>query len=472
MSGETKSTSAKRNDFTEGSILKKLLLFMLPVLGALVLQAMYGAVDLLVVGRFGTTEGLSGVSTGSQVLNLVTFVITALAMGLTVQIGHYLGEKRPEKIGRLTGAAIMVFLAIAAVLCVIMVVFARPIAVVMQAPPEAVDETVTYIRICGAGIVCIVAYNVIAAIFRGLGDSNTPLVFVAVACAVNVAGDLLFVAVFHWNVAGAAFATVLAQGVSVVLSLIIMKKKDLPFRMKRGDIGFNREAGKFLRIGFPIALQEFLTQISFSVLCAFVNAVGLEASSGYGVASKVISFIMLIPSALMQSMASFISQNVSAGKEKRSRRAMAGGMLFGACIGAAVIVLIWICGGSIASIFTGDPQVIQNAWNYLKGFSPEAFLTAFLFSYYGYFNGHDHTMFVMIAGILQTFCVRLPYAFYQSTRANPNLMKIGTAAPIATCAGIVLCTVYYIRTVRAAKKNIRTVRVAKKTGESEPDRES
>ena len=179
---------------------------------------------------------------------------------------------------------------------------------------------------------------------------------------------------------------------------------------------------------------------------------GLEASSGYGVASKVVSFIMLIPSALMQSMASFISQNVSAGKEKRSRRAMAGGMLFGACIGAAVVVLIWTCGGSIASIFTGDPQVIQNAWNYLKGFSPEAFLTAFLFSYYGYFNGHDHAMFVMIAGILQTFCVRLPYAFYQSTRANPSLMKIGTAAPIATCAGIVLCTIYYTRTVRAAKK--------------------
>lgn len=437
-----------RKDFTQGSILKKLLLFMLPVLGALVLQAMYGAVDLLVVGRFGSTEGLSGVSTGSQVLNLVTFVVTGLAMGLTVQIGHYIGEKRPEKIGRLIGAAIAVFLVISVALCIVMVIFARPIAVAMQAPAEAVSETTVYIRICGAGIFFIVAYNVIAAIFRGLGDSNTPLLFVAIACAVNVAGDLLFVAGFHWNVAGAAFATVLAQAVSVVLSLVIMKRKNLPFSMKRSDFGFNSEAKRFLRIGFPLALQELLTQISFLALCAFVNALGLAASSGYGVASKVISFIMLIPSALMQSMASFISQNVAAGKEKRSRRAMVTGMLSGAFLGAIVIALIWTKGGAIAGIFTTDAQVIQNGWDYLKGFSAEAVVTAFLFSFYGYFNGHDKTMFTMIAGILQTFCVRLPYAYYQSVQPDASLTKIGSAAPIATCFGILLCLLYYLFSIR------------------------
>lgn len=443
-----------RKDFTQGSILKKLLLFMLPVLGALILQAMYGAVDLLVVGRFGSTEGLSGVSTGSQVLNLVTFVVTGLAMGLTVQIGHYMGARRPEKIGRLIGSAIAVFLAISVALCVIMVIFARPIAVAMQAPAEAITETTVYIRICGAGIFCIVAYNVIAAIFRGIGDSNTPLLFVAIACAVNVAGDLLFVAVFHWNVAGAAFATVLAQGVSVVLSLVIMKRKNLPFTMSRKDLGFNSEAKKFLKIGFPLALQELLTQISFLALCAFVNALGLLASSGYGVASKVISFVMLIPSALMQSMASFISQNVAAGKEERSRRAMLTGMLFGACLGAAVIALIWTEGDVIAGIFTTDAQVIQNGWDYLKGFSIEAVVTAFLFSFYGYFNGHDKTMFIMIAGILQTFCVRLPYAYYQSVQPNASLTKIGSAAPIATCFGIVLCLFYYLSFTRKNKKPV------------------
>lgn len=192
----------EKQDFTQGNILKKLLLFMLPVFGALVLQAMYGAVDLFVVGRFGTTAGLSGVSTGSQVLNLVTFVITGLAMGLTIQIGHYMGEKRPDKIGPLIGAGVITFLIISAILCVAMVGGAHTIATLMQAPKEAINETMTYIRICGAGIFFIVAYNVIAAIFRGLGDSNTPLLFVLIACIVNVVGDLFFVAGLKMNVAG------------------------------------------------------------------------------------------------------------------------------------------------------------------------------------------------------------------------------------------------------------------------------
>lgn len=257
----------EKQDFTQGNILKKLLLFMLPVFGALVLQAMYGAVDLFVVGRFGTTAGLSGVSTGSQVLNLVTFVITGLAMGLTIQIGHYMGEKRPDKIGPLIGAGVITFLVISAILCVAMVGGAHTIATLMQAPKEAINETMTYIRICGAGIFFIVAYNVIAAIFRGLGDSNTPLLFVLIACIVNVVGDLFFVAGLKMNVAGAALATVLAQAVSVILSLVIMKKKALPFTMKKSDLRITKKTVVFLKIGFPLALQEFMTQISFIALC-------------------------------------------------------------------------------------------------------------------------------------------------------------------------------------------------------------
>lgn len=441
-----------KNDFTQGSILKKLLRFMLPVLGALVLQAMYGAVDLLVVGRFGSTAGLSGVSTGSQVLNLVTFVVVGLAMGVTIQIGHYMGKKHPEKIGRLVGGAVATFTVISVVLCVVMVAFAKPIAVFMQAPDEALDATVSYIRICGAGIFFIVAYNVIAAVFRGMGDSNTPLLFVAAACIVNIAGDLLFVAVFHWNASGAALATVMAQAVSVILSLFLMKKRKMPFHVTRKDIRFNDEAGRFLKIGFPLALQELLTQISFLALCAFVNALGLEASSGYGVASKVISFIMLIPSSLMQSMASFVAQNVAAGKEQRSRSAMLTGMLFGAAVGVVIFLFIQTRGYLVTGLFTTDSVVVQNGWDYLRGFSLESVVTAFLFSFYGYFNGHDKTVFIMIAGILQTFCVRLPFAYVQSIQADASLMMIGLAAPIATCFGILLCLGYFIHFTRQMKR--------------------
>jgi len=236
-----------KTDFTQGSILKKLSWFMLPVLGALVLQAAYGAVDLLVVGRFGTTTGLSGVSTGSQVLNLVTFVVTQLAMGVTVLIARYLGEKKPDLIGPVIGGAAVVFAILSAVLFVGMVVFARPIAVLMQAPAEAVDLTASYVRICGAGIFFIVAYNLLSAIFRGLGDSKSPLLFVLVACVVNIVGDLALVAGLHLDAAGAAIATVAAQAVSVVCAIFMLLKKDLPFKLKKADFRLNPQCRKFCR---------------------------------------------------------------------------------------------------------------------------------------------------------------------------------------------------------------------------------
>ena len=231
---------------------------MLPILGALVLQAMYSAVDLLIVGKFGTTAGISGVSTGSNVVNMATFTICGLTMGVTVLIGRYLGEGRPERIGKVIGGVICFFLALAAVLTVLMLVFARPMAVLMQAPEEALDLTVQYIRICGAGMVFVIAYNVISSIFRGMGDSRLPLIFVAIACVANVAGDLVLVAGFHMNVAGAAFATVGAQAVSVILSLVIIRRQKLPFQFTRADIGFSEEVRKFIMIGAPMAFQSDL----------------------------------------------------------------------------------------------------------------------------------------------------------------------------------------------------------------------
>ena len=210
-------------DFTQGSILKKLCRFMLPVLGALILQAAYGAVDLLVVGQFGSTAGLSAVSTGSQILDLVTFVVTQLAMGVTVLIARYLGEKRPEQIGAILGGTAVVFTILSVGIFILLVGFARPISVLMQAPEEAIDLTASYVRICGGGIFFIVAYNLLSAIFRGLGDSRSPLIFVLVACIVNIAGDLLLVAVFGMDAAGAAIATVAAQAVSVVFALVMLK---------------------------------------------------------------------------------------------------------------------------------------------------------------------------------------------------------------------------------------------------------
>ena len=250
-----------KSDFTQGSIPKKLALFMLPILGALVLQAAYGAVDLLVVGRFGTTAGLSAVSTGSQVLNLVTFVVTQFAMGITVLIARYLGEKHPEYIGQVIGGGTVVFAIIAAALFVEMVGFARGISILMQAPAEAVELTASYVRICGAGIFFIVAYNVLSAIFRGLGDSKSPLIFVLVACIVNIFGDLLLVAGFHMDAAGAAIATVAAQAVSVVCAVaMLLKKHALPRTgVIHGFAGSLQQAERFVQLGYKIGVGGTIT---------------------------------------------------------------------------------------------------------------------------------------------------------------------------------------------------------------------
>lgn len=435
-----------KSDFTQGSILKKLVAFMLPVLGALVLQAAYGAVDLLVVGRFGTNSGLSAVSTGSQVLNLVTFVVTQLAMGVTVLIARYLGEKRPEQIGGLIGGSTVVFTIITAVLFVALVFFAEPISRLVQAPAEALDLTTGYVRICGGGIFFIVAYNLLSAIFRGLGDSKSPLMFVAVACVVNIVGDLLLVAVFHMDAAGAALATVFAQAISVVFALMLLKKRGLPFKITKRDFRITPQCRRALKIGLPLALQECLTQCSFLALCAFVNRLGLLASSGYGVANKIVNFAMLVPSALMQSMASFVSQNVGAGNEQRARKSMFTGMGVGMVIGVIVFALVMFKGDVLTSLFTTDPDVIQNGFDYLKGFAAETILTAVLFSMIGYFNGHNNTVWVMAQGLIQTLIVRLPMSYIMSIQPNASLTSIGLAAPTATLFGIVLNVIYYMRT--------------------------
>lgn len=436
-------SSNNKTDFTQGSILKKLFWFMLPILGALILQAAYGAVDLLVVGKFGSTAGLSAVSTGSQVLNLVTFVVTQFAMGITVLIARYIGEKKTGQIGKVLGGGVVVFTIISIGLFIFMVCFARLISVLMQAPTEAVSLTTVYVRICGSGIFFIVAYNVLAAIFRGLGDSRSPLIFVFVACIVNIVGDMLLVAGLHMDAAGAALATVLAQAVSVVCAIVMLFRKKLPFSIAKSDFRLNKQCRKFLEIGLSLALQEFLTQLSFLALCAFVNRLGLEASSGYGVACKIVNFAMLIPSSLMQSMASFVSQNVGAGNKKRARQAMFTGIGIGAAFGCVVFCIVMFKGDVLAGCFSNDAAVIQKGFEYLKGFAPETILTAVLFSMIGYFNGNNKTLWVMIQGLTQTLLVRLPMAYIMSIQPNASLTNIGIAAPTSTVVGIVLNIIFF-----------------------------
>jgi len=427
--------------------------FMLPILAANILQAMYSAVDLLIVGKFGTTSGISGVTTGSSIMNMITFTVASLTTAVTILIGKYIGEKKPEKIGKLVGSAIAFFFALSIVLTILLFIFAKQLSILMQAPEEALDLTILYIRICGGGFVFVVFYNFISSILRGLGDSNMPLLFVCIACVANIIGDLVLIAIFHMNVAGAALATIGAQAISVILSILIIRRRKLPFKMTLKDIRFSSEIKEFVYIGAPLALQDFLTNLSFLAICAFINRLGLDASSGYGVAQKIQLFVMLIPSAIMQSMASFVAQNVGARKEKRAKNAMKFGMLFGGGIGVVVAYVVFFHGDLIAKLFTNDGAVVTRAFEFLRGFAIESVVTCILFSFMGYFNGHSQSVFVMAQGLAQTFLIRLPMSYIMSIQKDASLFGVGLAAPTATVFGITLCVIYYIISSRKMKKS-------------------
>ena len=437
----------KSNNFTEGPLYGPMIRFLLPVLLALFLQAMYGAVDLLVVGHFATKADISAVSTGSQLLHALTMLVSSLAMGTTIRIGQQIGMGRLKESGRTIGASICLFTLIGIVISALMVTCALPLSRLMNAPEEALSMTCDYVRICGMGMVVVTAYNLIGSIFRGIGDSRTPFITVLIACICNIFGDLLFVAIFHMGAAGAATATVLSQGISVVLSVLIIRKRTLPFEFERSFIRYDRQIiGNITRLGLPIAIQDLLVHVSFLLMLIIVNGLGVTASAGMGVAEKNIAFIMLVPSAFMQSISAIVAQNFGAGKYDRAERALKQAILTSSVISLFMFWLSFFHGDFLAGIFAGHkPEVVEAAADYLKAYAIDCLLTPIFFCFTGFYNGLGLTKYVMIQGIVSAFCVRIPVAWLMSKRVPVSMFHIGLATPASSLLQIVmglLCLIY------------------------------
>lgn len=431
---------------TKGNILPSLISFAFPVLVALFLQAMYGAVDLLVVGKFAGTYEQSGVATGSQLLNLITMIITGLSMGITVLVGETIGSGRKETAGKGIGTAICIFAAASLLITIFVVPCSGVLTHLLHAPEEAVIPTGNYIRICGIGTGFIVAYNVIGAVFRGMGDSKTPLITVAIACAVNIVGDFILVAILKMGAAGAAIATVSAQAISVLVSLWFIRKRKLPFTFSAEYLRFDPWCTKkILRVGIPIALQEMLVQFSFLFIQIIVNNMGVTESAAVGVAEKVCVFLMLVSSAYMQSISAFVAQNNGAGQPERSRKALFYGIGTALIAGAFMSALAFGFGNSLSSIFSNEADVIAASHEYLKAYAIDCILTSVLFCFIGYFNGCEKTLFVMLQGLAGAFCVRIPVVYLVSRLKNITLFHIGLGTPASTVVQIILCVAaYYI----------------------------
>ncbi len=407
-------------DFTRGRILPALLRFALPVLMALFLQAMYGAVDLMVVGKFGQAADVSAVSTGSQIMMTLTNFVGSFAMVATVLLSQKLGEGRKDACAGVIGTSLLLFLAAGLVMTVLIPVGALPLARLMRAPLEAENLTAAYIRICGAGSVAIIAYNLIGSIFRGLGDSKTPLITVGIACLCNIFGDLLLVAVFHLGAPGAAMATVFAQLLSVVFSWLLIRRKPLPVTFGRRDLRWDGGVvRRIVRIGTPIALQDLLVGASFLIILAIVNNLGLTQSAGVGVAEKVCAFIMLVPAAFMQSMSAFVGQNRGAGKPERIREGFRDSLLAMLALAGAMTLIMQLFGENLVGLFVHEQDVIALGGKALKITSLFYLFLGIIYVSRGVLNGVGDAVFSIINGIVEIAGrVGLPLLLLKMTSAG------------------------------------------------------
>ena len=396
-------------DFTSGPIVGPLIRFSLPILAALFLQALYGAVDLLVVGKYAATADVSGVAVGSQIMMTVTGLISSLAMGSTILLGQKLGMRAEKDCGSVIGVSIAFFGLVGLALTLLLPLLSAVLARLMNAPEEAFRETRQYIAICGGGSLAIVEYNVLGSVMRGLGDSRTPLMTVAIACAVNIAGDLLLVAVFHLGAAGAAIATVAAQLISVLVSFLVLRRRGLPFPFSRRDVRFDGRALRtMLRFGVPIALQDVLVSLSFLVILSIANSLGLAAS---------------------------------AGKDDRAIRGLRIAIALSTAIGLVMFYLAFFHGDLLCGIFARDESVILAGADYLKAYAIDCLFTCFLFCFIGFYNGLGYTGFVSVQGVAAAFLVRIPVAILMR-RVLGTLFGIGLGVPVATVCQILACFVF------------------------------
>lgn len=436
---------AENSTILEGKIFPPLIRFTIPLLLAILLQALYGAVDLVIVGKFCSTSSVAAVSNGSQVMYTVTGIITGLTMGVTVIVGQFIGARDYGGASRTVGATTKLFAVFALILTAALYFLSAPITRGLDVPEEAVVKTVSYLKICSLGMVFIVAFNAISGLFRGVGDSKSPLIFIAIACGVNIAGDLLLVGWLKLDAAGAAIATVFAQAVSVAFSVAKIKRGGLNFDVTKEDF---RATGlterMILKVGAPISIEDGLVSFSFLVIMGIVNSLGLAASASLGIAEKLFLFLSIVPMSFMSGLSAFVAQNIGARQEERALKSMWIAMAISFCFGVCMFLLTFFAGDFLARIFTDDAEVIEDARLYLKGVSGEYVLLPITFCFLGYFNGIGRTHLVLAEGLVSAFLVRIPLSYLFSRMPDTNMFKIALAVPAAAVVSLIMCVFFFL----------------------------
>lgn len=437
----------KSLNLTQGGVLSTLVQFTVPILLAILLQTAYGTADLLIVGQFSTVGDVSGVTIGSQVMNAITQFCTGLSMGTTILIARYIGSAQPQKATRVAGVSVMLFSTLALIITLSLLVGNGVIANIMRTPAESLAQTKSYLFICGLGTVFIVFYNLLGSVFRGIGDSKTPLLTVFIACIINIALDLLLVGGLGCGTKGAATATVIAQASSVVLSVLIIRKRELSFSFAASDIQYHGQTIKdVVLLGLPIALQGMLVSVSFLAITAIINVFGVAQSAAVGIVEKITGLVMVVPQAFSQALSAFTAQNLGAEQPERAKKGLVYSISISLAFGVVTAYLSMFHGTIFTHWFTDNPDTTTAALQYLQSYSIDCVFVAIMFSFCGYFNGCGKTAFVMVQSVTCALCIRIPLAYFFSTLGYTSLFIIGLATPASTFIQIFLCVFYYRKT--------------------------
>ena len=432
-------------DLTSGSVFRNIAYFSLPYLLSYFLQTLYGMADLFIIGQFAEVSDITAVSVGSQVMHMLTVMIVGLAMGSTVSIGKAVGAKRTEYAMAAIGNTVSLFMGVSAVCMVLLLGVVKQIVSLMSTPEEAVAGTITYLTICFIGIPFITAYNIISSIFRGLGDSQSPMYFIAVSCGANIALDYLFIGVLGMGTAGAALGTTMSQTVSVLLALAVISKKKAGIKLKRVHFRPQKETlGPILKVGVPVALQDGFIQIAFIVITVIANRRGLNDAAAVGIVEKVIGVVFLVPSTMLSTVSALSAQNIGAGKHERAAQSLRYAVFLTVGYGLIVSVVTQFIAAPVVGMFTEDASVILLGEQYLKGYIWDCSFAGIHFSVSGYFCAYGMSGISFLHNFLSIVCVRIPGAFLASAYFSDTLFPMGLAAPLGSLLSVLICVAAFL----------------------------
>ena len=431
-------------NLTSGSVFKNMMLFSLPYLLSYFLQTLYGMADLFIIGQFEGVASTTAVSVGSQVMHMLTVILVGLAMGTTVAVGQAVGAGDRKKASLSIGNTVTLFLGVSVALTAVLLLCVRPIVGIISTPEEAVEGTVRYLTICFIGIPFITAYNIISSIFRGLGDSRSPMYFIAIACVANIVLDYVFMGVFHIGPAGAALGTIISQTISVITALVAMGKKKIGIRVAGGDLKpQGKVMGQLLRVGVPVACQDGLIQVAFIIITIIANRRGLSDAAAVGIVEKIISFVFLVPSSMLSTVSALCAQNIGAGKHDRAAKTLQYAIMITVGFGIAVSVLVQFFAEPVVGLFTTDQLVQIMGGQYIRGYIWDCVFAGIHFSFSGYFCAYGRSEFSFLHNITAIVLVRIPGVYLMSELFADTLYPMGLATACGSLLSVMICVVVY-----------------------------